>query len=119
MSDWNLRNYGIVAVAISYPKSAICYPTSDMELSRNSDQNQFEAIKDGQTAVAQYQMDGAQMTITHILVPGAIEGQGVGSALCKFAIESARDEQLTIVPQCPFMAVYFKRHPEHNDVTAA
>lgn len=90
-----------------------------MELSRNSAENQFEAAKDGQTAVAQYQIDGAQMTITHILVPAPIEGQGVGSALAKFAIQTARDEQFTIVPQCPFMAAYFKRHPEHNDVTAA
>ncbi len=89
-----------------------------MQLSRNSDKSQFEAVKDGQTAVAQYEMDGAQMTVTHIIVPSAIEGQGVGSALCKFAIQTARDEQLTIVPQCPFMAAYFKRHPENNDLLA-
>lgn len=90
-----------------------------MEISRNSAKNQFEAVKDGQTAVAQYELRGAQMTITHILVPGAIEGQGVGSALCQFIIQTARDEQGSIVPQCPFMAAYFARHPENNDVTAA
>ncbi len=89
-----------------------------MEVSRNSQQNQFEAVKDGHTAVAQYEMDGAQMTMTHIIVPPAIEGQGVGSALCQFAIQTARDEKLTIVPQCPFMAAYFERHPDNNDVLA-
>lgn len=89
-----------------------------MEISRNSDRNQFEAARDGQTAVAQYRISGAQMTITHVIVPPAIEGQGVGSALCQFAIETARDENLKIVPQCPFMAAYFARHPEHNDVLA-
>ena len=89
-----------------------------MNLSRNSAQSQFEAVKDGQTAVAQYRLNGAQMTITHIIVPPPIEGQGVGSALCQFAIQSARDENLTIVPQCPFMASYFRRHPENNDVLA-
>ncbi len=89
-----------------------------MEITRNSAKHQFEAVKDGQVAVAQYELDGAQMTITHVIVPGAIEGQGVASALCKFAIETARAETLTIVPQCPFMAVYFQRHPENNDVLA-
>lgn len=89
-----------------------------MKITRNSKKNQFEAVKDGQTAVAQYELQGAQMTVTHIVVPSAIEGQGVASALCKFAIETARAENLTIVPQCPFMAVYFKRHPENNDVLA-
>lgn len=90
-----------------------------MNISRNSDKNQFETVVDGQTAVAQYRLNGAQMTVTHILVPGAIEGRGVGSALCQFVIASARDENWKIVPQCPFMAAYFARHPENNDVTAA
>ena len=90
-----------------------------MNISRNSAKNQFEAVQDGQTAVAQYELNGAQMTITHVLVPPQIKGQGVGSALCQFAIETARAENLKIVPQCPFMAAYFARHPEHNDVLAA
>lgn len=90
-----------------------------MEISRNSDKNQFEVVKDGQTAVAQYELEGAKMTITHIIVPPPIEGQGVGSALAKFAIATARDEKLTIVPQCPFMAAYFRRYSDNNDVLAA
>ena len=90
-----------------------------MEISRNSDKNRFEAVKEGQTAVAHYELRGAHMTITHILVPSAIEGQGVASALCQFIIQTARDEQRTIVPQCPFMAAYLARHPENNDVAAA
>ena len=89
-----------------------------MNISRNSDRNQFETVKDGQTAVAQYHLSGAQMTITHIVVPSAIEGQGVASALAQFAIQTARDENLKIVPQCPFMAAYLGRHPENNDVLA-
>ncbi len=89
-----------------------------MNISRNSDHSQLEAVKDGQTAVAQYRLNGAQMTITHIIVPSPIEGQGVGSALCQFVIQTARDEDLKIVPQCPFMAAYLKRHPENNDVLA-
>lgn len=89
-----------------------------MNIVRNSDQSQFEAVKDDQTAVAQYHLNGAQMTITHIVVPPAIEGQGVASALCQFIVQTARDESLKIVPQCPFMAAYFRRHPATQDVLA-
>ena len=89
-----------------------------MNISRNSAQSQFEAVHDGQTGVAQYELNGAQMTITHIIVPPAIEGQGVGSALAQFIVQTARDEALLIVPQCPFMAAYFRRHPEYNDLLA-
>ena len=90
-----------------------------MEISRNSEQSQFEAVVDGQTAVAQYRLNEAQMTITHIVVPPPIEGQGVGSALCQFIVQTAREDDLKIVPQCPFMAAYFQRHPENNDLLAS
>lgn len=85
---------------------------------RNSEQSRFETTKDGRVAIAQYELDGAQMTIAHIVVPPAIEGQGVASALCQFIIQTARDENLKIVPQCPFMAAYFERHPAAQDVLA-
>ena len=90
-----------------------------MTISRNSDKSQFETSFDGHTAVAQYRLDGDRMTITHVLVPPPIEGQGVASALCQFAIETARRENLQIVPQCPFMAAYLRRHPEARDVSAS
>ena len=90
-----------------------------MEVSRNSARNRFEAVVNGETAVAQYELSGAQMTVTHILVPQPIENRGVASALCQFIIRAAREENWEIVPQCPFMAAYFARHPENNDVRAA
>ena len=90
-----------------------------MQITRNSDKNQFETIVNGELAIAQYEMKGTQMTITHVIVPKPIEGQGVASALCQFAIETARAENLKIVPRCPFMSAYFRRHPENNDVLSA
>ena len=90
-----------------------------MDIIRNAAQSRFETQVDGQTAVAQYETDGETLTITHIVVPPPIEGQGVASALAQFIIETARDESLKIVPQCPFMAAYFRRHPDNTDVLAS
>ncbi len=92
--------------------------TPQLEIARNADKSRFETTLNGETAVATYEMNGAQMTITHIIVPPPIEGQGVASALAKFVIQTARDESLTIVPQCPFMAAYFRRHPDNSDLLA-
>ena len=122
MSDCRCRIIyrGLEFAATAFnPKSDIWYPPSEMEVSRNCARNQFEIVVDGQTSVAQYQLDGAQMTITHIVVPPPIEGQGVASALAQFIIQTAREQNLTIVPQCPFMAAYFRRHPDNSDVLAA
>ena len=50
--------------------------------------------------------------------PPAIEGHGVGSKLVRGALDAARDQGLRVVPQCPFVAAYIKRHPEYEDLLA-
>ena len=89
-----------------------------MNIACNDAHSRFETTVNGQTAVAQYEASGAVLTITHIAVPPPIEGQGVASALARFIIETARADGLKIVPQCPFMAAYFRRHPDDADVLA-
>jgi predicted GNAT family acetyltransferase len=49
-------------------------------------------------------------------VPEAHEGQGIGSALIRFALSSARERGLRVIPICPFFAAYIKRHPEEQDL---
>ena len=61
-------------------------------------------------------MEDDRIVFTHTLVPHAIEGKGVGSKLIRAALDSARDQGLKVVPQCPFVAVYIDRHPEYRDL---
>lgn len=50
--------------------------------------------------------------LTHTEVPKDYEGKGVGSELIKQALENIKAHDLTLVPLCPFVAMYIKRHPE-------
>ena len=85
---------------------------------QNPAARRFETTQNGQLSVAQYELDGAQMTITHVIVAPALRGAGVGSALAQFIVQTARQGNLKIVPQCPFMAAYFERHADARDVLA-
>lgn len=89
-----------------------------MDITRNTAQNRFETTQDDHISIAEYEQSGDTMTITHVIVAPELRGQGVGSALAAFVIQTARDENLKIVPQCPFMATYFKRHPNQSDLLA-
>jgi len=55
----------------------------------------------------------------HTEVPDAIEGRGVGSALARTALNDARANGLTVVPSCPFVSAYIKRHPAYLDIVDA
>ena len=84
----------------------------------NRAEHEFEMAVDGERAIAAYQREGDTIVFTHTVVPPAIEGRGVGSKLVRAALDAARDQHLTVVPQCPFVAAYIERHPEYRDLVA-
>ena len=70
------------------------------------------------TAIADYVIDGDTIAFTHTEVPAALEGRGIASRLIKFALTDARERALKVLPQCAFVQVYLKRHPEWQDLLA-
>lgn len=61
--------------------------------------------------------DGS-IIINHTGVPREFEGRGIALKLVKRAVADARDGGFKIVPQCPYVAVQFRRHPDWNDLLA-
>ena len=45
-----------------------------------------------------------------------LEGKGVASRLVKTALDDARIQHLAVVPFCPFVASFLRRHPDDNDL---
>jgi predicted GNAT family acetyltransferase len=83
----------------------------------NAECHRFEIdLGDGSLAVAEYTLPEGKIMFTHTEVPPAHEGQGIGSALIRAALASARDRGLQVIPICPFFAGYFKRHAEEQDL---
>ena len=83
----------------------------------NVEKHRLEAdLGDGSIAIADYVLHPDKIIFTHTEVPPAHEGQGIGTALIRFALKSARDRGLKVVPICPFFAAYFKHHAEERDL---
>ena len=57
-----------------------------------------------------------KIVFTHTEVPSAHEGQGIGSSLIRFALKSARERGLQVIPICPFFAAYIRKHAEEQDL---
>lgn len=85
-------------------------------IQNNTQESRFEIAQNGEIAVADYQLRGEILTVTHILVPPSLRGQGVASDLARAVIAHARPAGLKIHPQCSFMAAFFERHPEEADL---
>lgn len=90
--------------------------TDALQVTNNTDTHRFEISLDGETAFAEYSLVDHGMILPHTVVPEAFEGRGVASALAKGALGYAREHGLKVIPTCPFMSAYVKKHPEWHDI---
>jgi len=91
---------------------------SQYNVLNNTERRRFELQVEGKTAVAEYIKTTQKLFLTHTEVPKGLEGKGIASQLAKTALQFARDHQLRVMPLCPYMAGYMKRHPEWQDLLA-
>ena len=80
----------------------------------------FEAHIDGRLAgFADYRLTDALIVFTHTEVDPAFEGQGVGSAIARFALDQVmEDDTRKALPVCPFIKGWVQRHPEYLPIVA-
>ena len=88
----------------------------DIAVENDAAANRFVARVDGQTAELQYERFPDRIVLVHTEVPAALRGRGIADKLAHTALEYARAEHLRVVPRCPFVAAYLRRHPEYQDL---
>lgn len=82
------------------------------ELINNEEQKRYYFDIDGLKPRIEYILTKKKIILTHTEVPKALEGKGVASALVKAVLTDVDERGLVLVPLCPFVAMYIKRHPE-------
>ena len=87
-----------------------------VEVTNNTEQSRFEVRLGEEVAFAEYRLRPGHIILPHTVVPQAFEGKGVASALARTAFGYARDHGLKVIPTCPFMSAWIKKHPEAQDV---
>jgi len=83
---------------------------------RNDDARRYELLLDGELAgYAEYRTPPGRIVFTHTVVHRGHEGQGLGTALAKHVLDDAVARGERIVPRCPFIAAYLRRHPGYEE----
>jgi predicted GNAT family acetyltransferase len=91
-----------------------------MTVTDRPDQLRYEIEVDGEVAgFLLYRREPGVLELVHTDVDPKWEGQGVGAALVKGALDDVRARGLKMRPYCPFVAAYLRRHPEYEDLVAA
>ena len=87
-------------------------------VTHNAARQRFEATVEGQLCVADYQLRGKVMWMTHTGVPPAVGGRGIAAELVRVALAWAEENGYTVEPSCSYVDVYMRRHPETEKLRA-
>jgi hypothetical protein len=86
----------------------------------NSDADRYEAhVEAVRAGFARYVRRGSRTFFVHTEIDPSFEGQGIGSALVRGALDVERAAGTAIVPLCPFVRGYIDKHPEYADLVDA
>jgi hypothetical protein len=87
---------------------------ADMVVTNNEAAKQYEVRVGGELAgLTTYLVRDGRVAFTHAEVYPKWEGQGIGSALARAALDDTVAAGKVITPVCPFIVDYLSRHPSY------
>lgn len=72
----------------------------------------FFMVTPGGDAELLYKTEGKVMRIYHTFVPDSERGKGVAEKLAFAAFEFAKEQELKIRPDCPYILKFLEKHSE-------
>ncbi len=84
----------------------------NLPLVKNEQSARFQLIVDGHTAFIDYEENDKIIKLIHTESPEALAGRGVATALIEKTLKYLKDNDYQLVPLCPLVFAYIKRHAE-------
>lgn len=78
----------------------------------------FELAVGHNVAIASYTLDQDNkiVSITQVVTPEALRGQGIAGKLMEGVVQIVRAREQKIIPICPYAVSWLKKHKEHQDL---
>ena len=93
--------------------------SSPPSVTDNAQRSRFELRVGGELAGwLDYRPAGDSIILAHTEVMQGHEGEGLGGALVRGAVEAAGAMGKTVIATCPFAGAYIDRHPELDELLA-
>lgn len=94
--------------------------TLDIKVRDDSAHSRYEVTVEGAPGGhAFYRSEPGRVVFTHTEVDPKWQGQGVGSALARAALDDVRARDLKVVAICPYISAFIRRNPEYTDLLAS
>lgn len=83
----------------------------------NPDASRYEMHVDGELAgILVYRLHDATLSLQHTEIEPAFQGAHLGGHLARGALDDARERGLAVLPFCPYIDSWIRKHPEYTDL---
>jgi predicted GNAT family acetyltransferase len=88
-------------------------------ITNNEEAQRFEAQLGGLHALLTYRRFPGRIVFNHIEVPPPLESKGLAAKLAHTALDFARANHVRVVPLCPYISAFIRKHGEYDDLVSA
>jgi len=88
-------------------------------VTHNEQAHRFELDIDGLRSILTYRRYPDRIIFDHTEVPQPIEGKGLAAKLARFALDFARENHLRVIPLCPYISDFLRKHTEYQDLLSS
>jgi len=86
-------------------------------LTDNPARSRYEVHVGGELAgYIMYGLRGRQIDLVHTEVNPRFRGEGLASQLARFSLDDARARNLTVLPTCPYVRSWIRKHSGYADL---
>lgn len=83
-----------------------------VELKKNEAKKRFELEYNGHLGFINYGEFGKSIALVHTEIEPELQGTGAGTALVEKTLQYLKDNGIEVLPYCPYVFAYIKKHPE-------
>jgi hypothetical protein len=88
-----------------------------IDIRDETEEGAYVVSVDGERAgKAEYLVREGRHVFVHTEVDDGHAGSGLAAQLIRFALDDVRSRGGLVVPICPYVSAYIKRHPEYEDL---
>jgi hypothetical protein len=92
-------------------------PAAGTSVTDDPEQSRYELRVAGELAgFLTYKRRGDQISLIHTEVEPPFQGKGLATHLARFSLDDARKRGLAILPFCPYVNSWIRKHPDYADL---
>ncbi|SHF44463.1 GNAT family N-acetyltransferase [Pedobacter caeni] len=90
-----------------------------LPLVKNQEAKRFELKVGEYTTFIDYKEHDKKIWLIHTEAPEELQGKGAATAVIEKTLNYIEENGYTLIPLCPLVAAYLKRHPDWNRIVDA